>query len=551
MSRLTINSNIASINAQRNFSSNTKKLSESFLRLSSGLRINRASDDAAGLSISESLKTDTRIMNQGMRNLNDGLSALSIADGALSELSDITIRLRELATQSANRTLGNRQRQALDQEAQSLAKEYNRIARTTEFNGRKLFDADFGDLMLSAGAGRAGLITEDLGGAIGDATFASAVTYTGDSITATPISGDFNGDGFIDIVTTDEFEFTASLFLGNGDGTFKARSTLTASGFVLGVAAADLNNDGSLDLVVGATAEVTVFLGNGNGSFKARQSISSGLGYGIAIEDFNNDGNLDVISTDLNIVNLMIGNGNGSFKGRVSYATGAFPTAIATDDYNNDGVLDIAVSESSSNTMSVLFGNANGSFRSRVSYNASSGISHLISQDINGDGFEDIIGGNNDTSVFLANSDGSFKARQVYVGGGAVQYPFDLVDLDSDGALDLVSINGLLLGNGDGSFMSPFTNTIYGNLAVDLNNDGVRDLVGTYADDALYIYIANKKSGIQSLHPFSIGTRMDALNSMTLLESTFNKITEHRGQIGALQSRVETASNNLQQSTLA
>lgn len=131
MSRLTINSNIASLNAQRSFGNATKRLSDSFTRLSSGLRINRAVDDAAGLSISESLKLDTRVFNQGIRNLNDGASVLSIADGALSELSSIMVRLNELAEQSANGTLGNRQRLALDQEAQSLAREYNRIARST------------------------------------------------------------------------------------------------------------------------------------------------------------------------------------------------------------------------------------------------------------------------------------------------------------------------------------------------------------------------------------------------------------------------------------
>jgi len=215
MSRLTINSNIASLNAQRNFATATKKLSESYTRLSSGLRINRAVDDAAGLSISESLKADTRLFNQGIRNLNDGASLLNIAESALGELSNITIRLRELATQSANGTLGKNQRQALDKEAQALSKEYNRIARTTEFNGRKLFDGDFGELSLVAGGGRATMIEDGLGGGIGDGTFLANVTYSdhplGDRLSDV---ADFNGDGIDDVVTSNYGTGYASLSVG-------------------------------------------------------------------------------------------------------------------------------------------------------------------------------------------------------------------------------------------------------------------------------------------------------------------------------------------------
>ncbi len=97
MGSITINSNQYSLNAQRRLGEATSSLSQSFNRLSSGLRINKAADDAAGLSISESLKADARIFNQGVRNLYDGLSLLSVADGALSELSNIAIRLNELA----------------------------------------------------------------------------------------------------------------------------------------------------------------------------------------------------------------------------------------------------------------------------------------------------------------------------------------------------------------------------------------------------------------------------------------------------------------------
>ena len=131
MSTITLNSNIASLDAQRRLGQSTASLSKSFERLSSGLRVNKASDDAAGLSVAASLDVDARVFNQGVRNLNDGISYLNIAEGATSSLKDILIRMRELATQSSNGTLKDTQRLALDGENQALIGEYNRILQTT------------------------------------------------------------------------------------------------------------------------------------------------------------------------------------------------------------------------------------------------------------------------------------------------------------------------------------------------------------------------------------------------------------------------------------
>jgi flagellin len=153
MSRLTINSNIASLNAQRRFGEATNKLSQSFTRLSSGLRINKAVDDAAGLSISESLKADARIYGQTIRNLNDGISALNISESAGNELSSILTRIRELAEQSANGTNTSAQRNALNKEGQSLRQEYNRILGVTKFNGISLINGESDEIRMVLGGG--------------------------------------------------------------------------------------------------------------------------------------------------------------------------------------------------------------------------------------------------------------------------------------------------------------------------------------------------------------------------------------------------------------
>lgn len=147
---ITINTNIAALNAQRRLGSTTKGLSRSFERLSSGLRIVRASDDAAGLAIADSLKADQRIAGVAIRNANDGVSLISIADGALSEMGNVLSRMAELAEQSANGTLSSTQRSALSSEFVALASEIERIAVTTEFNGLSLLSGG-GEVALQIG----------------------------------------------------------------------------------------------------------------------------------------------------------------------------------------------------------------------------------------------------------------------------------------------------------------------------------------------------------------------------------------------------------------
>ena len=122
MTGLRLGTNIDSLVAQNELNKATSALTKSYQRLSSGLRINEASDDAAGLAIAENLNTRKRVYSQGVRNLSDGVSILSIADGASTGLNNIVIRVRELAAQAANGTYNSQQRKAMDAEAQALAR---------------------------------------------------------------------------------------------------------------------------------------------------------------------------------------------------------------------------------------------------------------------------------------------------------------------------------------------------------------------------------------------------------------------------------------------
>ena len=138
---LRINSNLAALNAQRNLSRSQLDLERSLDRLSSGLRITRAGDDAAGLALSENLRAQIRGLSQAQRNANDGISVIQTAEGALNEISNILIRLRELAVQSASTAgVSNSERSFLQNEFSSLQSEVTRIAQATQFGGRTLLD---------------------------------------------------------------------------------------------------------------------------------------------------------------------------------------------------------------------------------------------------------------------------------------------------------------------------------------------------------------------------------------------------------------------------
>ncbi|HEX5051929.1 MAG TPA: flagellin, partial [Planctomycetota bacterium] len=150
---LRVNTNVASINAQRSLSNVTERLSGNFRRLSTGLRISTAADDAAGLAISERLRSQVRSLEQAKRNANDGISFVQTAEGALNEVSSILTRLRELAIQSANGSVSNADKDTLDEEFQSLIGEVNRIGRSTEFNGVKLLDGSASLVSFQVGFG--------------------------------------------------------------------------------------------------------------------------------------------------------------------------------------------------------------------------------------------------------------------------------------------------------------------------------------------------------------------------------------------------------------
>jgi len=191
-----INTNIPSLTAQRNLNTSQSSLATSLQRLSSGLRINSAKDDAAGLAISERFTTQIRGLNQAIRNANDGVSFAQTAEGALSTTGDALQRIRELAVQSINDTNSSSDRQALNNEVGQLIAEVNRIANTTQFNGQNILDGSLANLTFQVGANQGQTISVDgvdsRGSRLG-ADLATGVTVSSAALTAAAGALTING----------------------------------------------------------------------------------------------------------------------------------------------------------------------------------------------------------------------------------------------------------------------------------------------------------------------------------------------------------------------
>jgi len=206
----TINTNVMSLNAQRNLATSTSSLSTSMQRLSSGLRVNSAKDDAAGLAIAERMQAQVKGMNVAIRNANDGISLAQTAEGALGKVGDSLQRMRELATQAANATNSDSDRANLDDEYQELAAEVTRVLSGTKFNGTNLLNTSAG---LTFQVGADNVPTDQIDITTTNLTAGSGITaVVGGSITsaANALAAMDDLDTAIDEITTARASFGAA-----------------------------------------------------------------------------------------------------------------------------------------------------------------------------------------------------------------------------------------------------------------------------------------------------------------------------------------------------
>jgi len=564
---VSLNSNLAALRAKRALNASTAELSSNLERLSSGKRINHASDDAAGLAVSSTLNATARIHTQAARNVNDGISFLNVADGATSALKDILFRLRELSTQSSNGTLSNPQRQSLDKEAQGLQAEYGRILDTTSFNGIRVFGG--GDVVVQAGVGTdaALLVKLSSGESVsskGDGTFQARQAF-GTGINPMSVTvGDFNGDGKSDLVTADYSSNAAGVLLGNGNGTFQARQAFGTGLNPISVTVDDFNGDGKSDLVTADEGSNTasVLLGNGNGTFQARQSLGTGSNpWWVAVSDFNGDGKSDLVTADegSSTASVLLGNGNGTFQARQAFGIGGNPTYVAVADFNGDGKSDLVSADHGGDTASVLLGNGNGTFQAKHAFRTGSLPYSVAVADFNSDGRSDLVTadeGSSTASVLLGNGNGTFQARQAFGTGSALR-SVAVDDLNGDGKSDLVSADfggntaSVLLGNGDGTFQAKRSFGVGNNpqsvAVADFNSDGVKDLVTADQNgNTASVLLGNGTTtttayGLQPITGVSLATQQDALSAQAQIDGYLDSVNTVSGTIGTALSRFQIA----------
>ncbi|MBX3639182.1 MAG: flagellin [Nitrosomonas sp.] len=507
-----INSNIPSLTAQRNLNASQTSLSTSLERLSSGLRINSAKDDAAGLAISERMTSQIRGLNQAARNASDGISLSQTAEGALTQISDNLQRIRELSVQAANATNTANDRAALQAEVTQLTAEIQRVSTQTQFNGMNLLDGSFSTINFQVGANANQTISAASGNfqtnAFGNYRIGGLAAFVpggrGDLVAGTIGSGsDAFGNAVLlsgtagDVSAVNGAAGQGDFRISTGSGNFDVYYRAGASA---GEIAAAINSTGS---GVNATATTEVVLGAGTGT---------GVGF------LQNTTYSFAISTDFSA------NGVDPKYTTISFKTGG---ADDTADVDSGSYLSTAVQ---------AFNDA----AAKTGFTA-----EVVLSD---DGFH---------AIKLTNTNGSdlrILNNSYDNTGGALNIQVnDISVLDGDTVTDSgysETLTGGLLdattgvwGNGDGSW---FTGKVVldssKSFTVTTAVDDVFQDAGTPGTAAQGTYGAQ----LQAANAIDITTAESANRTLSIVDSALTAVNDQRARFGALQNRLESTISNLQ-----
>jgi flagellin len=352
----TINTNVQSLTAQRNLSNSQSAMSTSMARLSSGLRINSAKDDAAGLAISERFTAQIRGVNQAARNANDGISLAQVAEGALGSSSSMLQRIRELAVQSANATNSASDRAALNAEVSQLTAELNRIAQTTQFNGQNILDGSFTSATFQVGANAnqtiiattANFSTSMYGNNRMGSSVATSTSGVGDLVVGTVSAGTNPATAIAaaasavtaDTLTISGATGSADVAVLAGDSAKTVAASINAQAGITGVSATartsiDLNNftlagSYSLSVVSGNSAATPATV-----AFNIGTALNTNDGLAAAINAFNDKTAQTGITAKINTAGTGITLTNDT--GEDIHLTSA-ATSVGSFDVVNPGV---------------------------------------------------------------------------------------------------------------------------------------------------------------------------------------------------------------------
>src|SRR6202167_3130500 len=384
-------------------------------------------------------------------------------------------------------------------------------ALATTFLSSKELTAVVPDAFVAAaGLGTVTVVSPGLGGGTSNVCYIPvASTLVSTNFPSTPsssvaagtqptglVTGDFNGDGKIDLAIANSGSNTVSMLLGNGDGTFTAGTHVAVGSRPAWLVTGDFNEDGIPDLAVvnSGSNTVSILLGNGDGTFTLHASPGTGSApFAVAAGDFNADGHLDLAVTNANgaSVSILLGNGDGTFTPGTTQVVGSTPEMLVVGDFNEDGFLDIAVANEGSSSVSMMLGNGDGTFLPQVTtlVGGSGSPIGLIAGDFNKDAHLDVAAVNlSDVSILLGNGTGVLT-RNSNPSAGSNLVSGVTGDFNGDGKLDIVVADKtsgeafLLPGNGDGTFGASVSFTTvtgtYGAATADFNGDGALDLAFT------------------------------------------------------------------------
>ena len=559
-----INTNVTSLTAQRNLNKSQSSLATAMQRLSSGLRINSAKDDAAGLAISDRMTSQIRGLNQAIRNANDGISLSQTAEGALGESSNSLQRIRELAVQAANSTNSASDREALNAEVQSLLSEIQRTATTTQFNGQNIIDGNFQAAQFQVGANANQTITVGVAGAT--TNLLGAYQATSAVVTTTPFDGTGIKINDVDVGVSvgtsaagwDSDSAAAKAAAINGISaqtgvTATATNSLTGSAPVAGVAlggtdllingisVGSVSSDASAVTQGGYVADAINAISNKTGVTAVADATTGALT--LTASDGRNitlttGGDADSATTVFNATGLDVSSGTNpgtshDTRALVIAAAGEFEAAspAAGDITEGDTVtIDGIVYEFTTETQEqVTSGGSTNIAVTLSATNNATAIGTALAAAINGQR----AAGN---TTISASGTTTVTLTQDQFGTGGAQ---DITYSESFAQGDTAIVEGSVTSNGSDSADANGVTT-FGTLT--LSSAQTFSLSGS---NLAYAGLASSSATLSKLEAVDISTVAGANAALSVIDGALSQISTSRADLGALQSRFESTIANL------
>ncbi|AGS39395.1 MAG: flagellin [Cycloclasticus pugetii] len=574
-----INSNIASLTAQRNLDTSQSSLNTSLQRLSSGLRINSAKDDAAGLAISERFTTQIRGLNQAARNANDAISLSQTAEGALGEIGNNLQRIRELAVQSANSTNSSSDRAALNLEVQQRLAEIDRVSSQTSFNGQKILDGTFGSAQFQVGANVGESISLDLSTSTRQADLGAVATATSSVDLSTIISAgtaavtgsaaDYTFDAanliadyssIAAVAGTDTIDFST--------GTPNAGDTVTVNGVVFTLA--DSTSASSVD---SATA-VTVNVDFGGGA-TAQDAVDDFVAaFGLAVTDAGSAGTGTALS------GLSAGNAGGTTTTATISDTAAGlaatvgRTVAASDATVQQDVTGSDADNSANRTFTIDDADGDAAVTVTLNSNITSAadLQGVINAARAGTEFAATVNGTEITLTDDSNFTGSFAiggtnaalitAELVSSTAGVTDVPLvaaNSVTVSGDFSIQIGAGTSVAVSDGTystvQSLVDAVNTSLAGNAEAVLNTDNTLSIIandtiavtGTVGNTTIGLAASTAVTG--DLSTASVDTVANSETTIRQVDSALSAVSSLRSTFGAIQNRFESTIANLATTT--